>query len=591
MKLDFPSSNRESKPEAPKKSVWDKVKESRLAKTLIVAGALHAPVANETAAKGVQSAVEAIRGSWHMPNMVLEPQSVEEQHSIQERVASRKSKIDPIALETYKKEAEKKIDAGEHVSFKRMQFDLERLNGMSAEEVVSAEKKADALIEKYSHMIGDELDEKEITQISTEMYGPDAAYTWGQASAVRYFNGGERNCVGVARAQGIVMEGILEKLPPEKRAQWHQATQMVKQHEMAALEHIGADGQRDALYILEGKATRNWKDLQEEPGTATIPMKAITKAMVSTKPVEVKAAGTPGEVSDSPDIRLIADEPVSLNLNIKGKLKGSESVMVEAKREGLKPRKMTNEEMAAQEERLHATEKIVEFDILPQQENDKNPHNIANVSDMSVTEIRTFLRSPIQADQVYRELRVPDGHLSAAFIKEYVKLAHEDKINLQTIKLFSSGAYGASVSPETVQILLLAKGQQIIDISDFQLRDATRISKLIGDMSEDKTVYIDGSDIFVRPLGETESKESRLVYEQLSKTKGIVRVSVSTYDSLIRTYPELLNNRHVEFDIANSGLPELYDLLKTINKISPSHDLYRFVYDVISSREADAKKP
>ena len=355
--------------EGSKKGLWEKLKQSRLLKAGIFAAGVHGVALNQEVEHAVgqvmHTAAESVKDVWEREHMVLDPQSAKEKVDVKQRIADRRSRTDSVALVTYKEEAAKKIEAGESASLKRLLFDLEKLNGVPAAEVAAAEQKADALIAKYVADVGDDLDFEKLQRISVEMYGPDSAADWGQASVTQYFNKGTRNCVGVARPQSIVLEGVLQHLSPEKRARWRLATQFENQHEMTAIEHLGPDGKRDALYILEGKMTRVVVGAEEEPGTATVPMVDIKKAFVSNTVVEVKAAGNSSEVNSGARIDVVTDEPAVLNIHIEGKLRAASMNMQEARRQGIEPRKMTRAEIVAHEEQeKRIADQVIEFDIL-----------------------------------------------------------------------------------------------------------------------------------------------------------------------------------------------------------------------------------
>lgn len=632
----------EPKKEPPKKGLLKKLTEHPLAKPLLIAGALHLPLQKDVGdalERAAHATKEAFTDAWERENAVLDPQSAEQRTSVLKRAAEREGRVDADARHAYKTETEKKLEAGQGPSFKRMQFDLEKLNGVPAAEVVHAEQKADALIEKYAKEVGDDLDEEEIRRISTELYGPDKAYDWGQASVTQYFNKGDRNCVAVSRAQGIVLEGVIAKLPADKRARWRQTTQFVKQHEIAGLEHIGEDGKRDALYLLEGKLTRKWKGAEEEPGTATVPMEVIKKALVSSSPVEVKAAGKPDEVKKSADVIVVTDEPAKLNIKIEGRLKAAEFNVQEAKREGIEPRKLTETELAAQAEQEKRLGQVMEIELLkepgaedlssramntpPVERRDPWTGDLTNLVTLDATDLaspdaKTVLALGKELDQlaagtnrqVWRvrygtmEHWTPDaahqafandtrsisvrslegGRLSPTFLREYAAAAKDGHMVPTNVKIEYGGQdqklEGGHIHPEDLRVLLAGDGQRIIDLSDIYLDDFEKIAEVIKDMPEDKMV--------IMPKGMSYNFEGRDAYLLYSRTKGKVMMPAFSYGELIGKHPEMLDDRHFLFDTtATAG--ELDALRKIIEGISPGHKLLQSIEILKKTHEGMAK--
>jgi hypothetical protein len=614
----------EPKEDPPKKGLLKKLAEHPLAKPLLVAGALHLPLQKDVGnalERAAHATAEAMRHPWEREHMVLDPQSKEQKDAVTRRVADREGRVDVAARAAYKAETEKKLEAGEGPSFKRMQFDLEKLNGVPAGETTTAEQKADALVEKYAAEVGDDLDEEELRRISTEMYGPDATYDWGQASVTRYFNNGDRNCVAVSRAQSIVLEGVLARLPPEKRARWRQVTQIVKQHEISGIEHLGDDGQRDTLLLLEGKNTRKWRGVEPEPGTATLPMGVVKKALVSAKPVEVKAAGRPGEVKESPRIDAVTDEPAELNVKIEGKLKGAESNEREAKREGIEPRKMTEAELAAQAEQEKGLEgQVMQVELLTDLDPDGararvrnapaietvNPWNGLKEQGIKKVDARD-LDAPSkdvvvalgevddstghtawrvsygtmerwQPEAVRQALRngngsisvetKPGGRLAENFLKEYAAIGKEGGFGPTNIKIEYGGkdqkVEGGDIHPEDLRILLAGDGQRLVDVSGMYIDDFDALAAVIRDMPADKTV--------VMPKGMNYNFGGRDAFKQFGTTRGKVMMPYDAYGELLGKHPDILDSKHFLFDTtATNG--QLESLQKIIEGIRPNHPL------------------
>ncbi len=619
----------------PKQSLLKRLARHPLAKPLLVAGALHLPL-NERVGNAIESAghaiAESVKNTWEKEHMVLHPQSKEQQAQVSARVAERGKNVDAAAREAYKTEAAKRLEGGEPPSLKRMQFDLEKLGGIPAAEVESAEKRADEMIAKYSSEVGDDLTADEIKRISTEMYGPDSSYKWEQASTTRYFNGGDRNCVAISRAQGIVMEGVLAHLPPEKRVHWRPATQMVKQHEMAAVEHLDDNGNRDALYILEGGNTRKWAGTEAEPGTVTLPMTEVKKALVSSKPVEAKAAGNPGEVKNSADIDVVTDEPAKLNVRVVGKLKGSEFVMQEAKREGLEPEKMTDEQIAAQiavsrEQEKKLEGQVTEIEILVDVDPAGARLRLQSAPRLERVDPWTGARSKNSVSVDARDLDAPSpetvavfdeplpdsaegrrawrvnygtmenwrpeavsqalrnrnrsitvamgqqGRLSEAFLRGF-SAETKGNADLPSIKLElgkDNTKYTGEVDADDLRAILSGEGRRTVDISDVSLGDFEKVAEVIRDMPDDKTVVMPNMNYFYK--GEDNGKRvDRDGYLLYGKTKGKVLMPAYVYQESLARHPELLDNRHYLFDTA-SRPKDLAELREAIRKIIPDHPL------------------
>ncbi len=353
-----------------KKNILQKIRDAVLQNKLIHAGiiasALHAPIERHVGTAMTRIA-EAAHDVWERAGMVITPQSPEKMKSVQDAISKREKTIDQKALAAYKEKTEKQIELGREPSLKELQLELERLNGVSEADVQQADKKYDELIARYILQVEGDIDKAKLDRLSREMYGGSHTYAWDQASAVRYANSGEYNCVAIATAENIVIEGILSQLPPNKRSHWRQGTQMVKQHVIATIEHLDDAGNSDMLYKLEDGVTE-WKMVDEngkvktEPGTVNISQDIVKKAAVSSTPIEVQAAGKKGEVKPSPDIHVITDEPAGIfnNIHVNGDLKGSHFVEEQTKKEGIEPRQMTEREVDIAKQKQIAIEKILQ---------------------------------------------------------------------------------------------------------------------------------------------------------------------------------------------------------------------------------------
>ncbi len=615
---------RRGEEEPPKEGLFKKfVKKHPWLGALVVSGAVH--TAGDVAVEHYEPNVDEVGESlWERKHTVVEPQSKEERAAIVARRTAREARIDHEALRLYEADAAKKIAEGKSKSFKRMRFDLEKLHGMSPDEVNSAEQKAEAEIKKYSGEIGGDLDPEKAIHISNQMYGPKKAANWGQGSVTRYFNNHDRNCVAIARAQVIVFEGVLMNLPLEKRVRWQLATQFVKQHEIAVLEHLREDGTRDASYLLEGQWSRKWTD--DEPGTVTLPIEDAKRALVM--PIEVQAAGKSEEVKDSPHYDVDTDEPGPYRITIVGKLRGSEFNAAQAKWEDVVPREMTAAERAiqdAQEKKLAG--KVVELEVrtgasdigveaAQQRVLDAPGHTAVDpwgnfpLQNLKLIDARD-LDAPSsdtvnalgeidhkstarlwrhyfgsmehwQPDALSQALRnnvvgisvqtKADGRLSENFLHAYAMLAQsEENFGPQYIKIEYAGKnkmLDGNIDPADLRLLLTGSGLDLVDISDLRITDLEKVSEVLKGMASEKTV--------IMPSGVHYNAGGRDAYLLFGQIKGTVMMPYDAYGELIGKHPELLDNSHFVFN-PRTTLRELGDLRKIIEGIRPGHPLLRAI--------------
>lgn len=629
------------KEEPPKKGILKKLSEHPLAKAALISGALHLPLQKDVGnalERAAHETTEAMKDVWDREHRVLDPQSKEQKAAVRARVADREGRIDRDARLAYKAEAAKKLEAGEGPSFKRVQFDLEKLNGMPPDEVAKAERKADELIAKYAVEVGNDLDEEELKRISSELYGPDKAYDWGQASVTRYFNDGERNCVAISRAQSIVLEGVLAKLPPEKRAHWRQTTQIVKQHEIAGIEHVGDDGKRDALYLLEGKWTRKWTGTEEEPGTATLQMDMVKKALVSSSPVEVKAAGKPGEVKDSPRIDAVTDEPAALNVKVEGKLKGAEFNVQQAKRDGIEPRPMTEAELAAlaeQEKRLEG--QVMEIELLTDPGPEKAKQRVSEGMDRGAQffdpKSRATWFEPGTIDA--RDFDAPSKETVAALGQKEAKVQAPSPWRPKKVHLISYGTMEAwppdalrqalendveGLSVQTVKDGCLSENflREIRQAGKEGRLKTTQIRVEYGGRDRKTEGYVDPSvvreltsvdgvktvdltnleigsgtkrpetldAIKNMPAGKTVLMNGSYIEPEhldvLYETKGMVRLPYEDYARLIGQRPDILDHKNVLFN-EKMTREELESLRTIVSGLRPGHPVQRSLEQMIKA--------
>jgi|GEM_PF-2503298 len=319
-------------------TIRDWADKHRKAAMFMLASALaHAPVLPQTRA-AFEHVVEAVRGTtdWEKPNMVIHPQSNADRKAVTDRMFERGARTDVNAANAYKDQVREKMERGEPVSFKRLYYDMERLGGEDAQEVKTAEEKTDKLIEYYAVQMGVKLDEPFARRVVMERFGSDKDYVWGQGSLTKRMNTGKRNCVSFAREQQVLFEGLIARLPESERSRYEVGLTYEKQHEIATVTVKRADGSIEATYLLQPPVDKiaNGTD---RAGSPNISLETVKKAMVSKEAIKVVADAKGQEIPSSPDLDVVTDTPVLLNLKIQGKLRGSDYVQEVAEEQGIKP--------------------------------------------------------------------------------------------------------------------------------------------------------------------------------------------------------------------------------------------------------------
>ncbi|MFH1620682.1 MAG: hypothetical protein ABIB04_01210 [Patescibacteria group bacterium] len=323
-------------------STWEKLKKSRIAKTLIVATALHSPLFPrdvQEPEKTRQEIIHEIEEKWKKPDTIIRPQSDEARQEVIGLTKKRSENIDKDQVKETKKEFRERMEKGEKLKFRDIYFQMERVNGIDEEIVVQAESIANSVIEKYAQASQGELPDALIRRIVTEMYGPSKNYKWGQGSVSRYFVSGERNCVAISKAELIVFEGVIERLNEIARKRYELGLRMVKQHEIATLGlKTPQTGGVSRLFLLE-PPPRIETNAEDRTGTADIGLDFLKQGLISDKPLTVQAIGAdhPERIPDSPSIDAIVDQPVSNGISVSGKLRGSDFVRNQARKEEIVP--------------------------------------------------------------------------------------------------------------------------------------------------------------------------------------------------------------------------------------------------------------
>lgn len=316
--------------EEAKKTLLSKIRDwaskNKFAATLLVAGAIHSPVIARSSGfiEKIEQALQTVK-DWERHGAFVMPQSAEEAKKATEKIYERGARVDQDKRTAYVEELRAKMESGEEVKLNETYLKLEEVNGVNPEKVKIAEQNKQAMIEKFTKQMGDDLTEDFIKSIVNEMFGSSDNYEWGQGSVTEYFNTGKRNCLSIARAEQMIFEALIERLPEEKRSKYEIGNAFEKQHEIAILKVLNPDGSIDKTYFLQppvntlvGKADR--------PGSPTVSLKAMQSAIVAKKPVTISSNAKPGEIASSPDIITIGNQPVSTNIDIQGDLKGSDYI-------------------------------------------------------------------------------------------------------------------------------------------------------------------------------------------------------------------------------------------------------------------------
>jgi hypothetical protein len=359
------------------------LRKNRLFKAALVAAGLHTPL-SPAGQRVLKDAIERVQSKteWEKPGMEIRPQNQAERDAVVAKMYENGARSDAKARDETKDWLSSRLDQGQEVPLDEMYFKLAKTAGEDPERIKEAGERKDQLVERLAARMGGEMSETFIRSVVDEMYGSDANYDWGQASVTEYFMTGKRNCAAIARAEQMVFESLLAKLPPEKRKLYQLGLAMEKQHEIATLVFLNDDGSVNRTIYLQ-PPTRIVQGARDEAGVPNISMETVKRAMVSKAPIAVRAPEKPGEeVDDSPDIDIITVDPVQLNLKVEGKLRGSDYVVRVAEERGIKPVKAPPEKLIgvqemdiesyrgndgeraekAQEIRRHAEETIAGFD-------------------------------------------------------------------------------------------------------------------------------------------------------------------------------------------------------------------------------------
>jgi hypothetical protein len=310
-------------------TIRQKFASSPFAKALIVAAGLHAPVFSMKVFDRVKETAEHIK---ELPR-VIKPQSYETMLRVMSETAEREKKIDKQKLADFKKAEREKQERGEESNYGEMRLNLEKLNGVDTEEVERAEKISKERIEKFTAKAESGITESFLREFVDEMYGNPSNYEWDQASMVKYFNTGKRNCVAITQAQTLVLDGVIHQLPVDQQKKYEVGKTIVKEHEYATVTVKEANGD-STTYELDGHV-RVLKNKKETAGSKNVPLDTLKKGMVAEKPIKLAAAQDGSEIKSSPDLIVTTNQPVNDGVEVEGPLRASDFVMQEVEREGL----------------------------------------------------------------------------------------------------------------------------------------------------------------------------------------------------------------------------------------------------------------
>lgn len=441
----------------------EKLKKSRLLKTLIFATASHAAILESDKIADFFKAAASRFENWD--GHVMTPQNETDRHKIKQLVADRESRINQSDLAGYKQKTREKLSHGEDVSFEDIEFNLEEKNGVPHEQVESARKKAHEKMDKWRPEFVDGVNVKKLDEFVKEMYGPRENYSWGQGIVSTYFNTGIRNCHSVAKGQLIVLDNLMQSMSPEERRKIVLGTQYVEAHEYATLTILGPDKKPQKTYLLEPGIREVAQDLGEA-GTATVSLGQLKQAIVAEKPVIVDAKK--GDIEKGPKVDFTVNQAVDDNIVINGPLKPSDFVLREM---GEKPPEHVEKTANMEEQITDPT--IMELTL----EEEKVDMTVEDVQQLKAEAYAKKYRGLViwkgkkLSPEIVREINaVPPGAQPMSKI-EYQDIADQPKESVDA--MFHSSAHiitfraneKGSLPPQLIESLYTADGfQGVIEI-------------------------------------------------------------------------------------------------------------------------------
>ncbi len=312
------------------KSLLEKVRgwanNNKFAATLLLAGAIHSPVIARSSGfiEKIEQAIKTVK-AWERNGAFVMPQSAEQAKKATEQIYERGKRVDQEKRSAYMDDLRSKMESGEEVKLNETYLKLEEVNGENPKRVESAEKNKQEMIEKFAKQMGDDFTEDFIKNVVNEMFGSNENYQWGQGSVTEYFNTGKRNCLSIARAEQMVFEALIDRLPEEKKSKYELGNAFEKQHEIAILKVLNPDGTIEKTYFLQ-PPVNTLVGTADRPGSPTVSLKTIQSSIVAKKPIAISSNAKPGEIPPSPDLITVSNQPVSTNIDIQGDLKGSDYI-------------------------------------------------------------------------------------------------------------------------------------------------------------------------------------------------------------------------------------------------------------------------
>ena len=392
-------------------SLRDWVKNNKTATAFILSGAIHAGAfagLNKETQDFFQSVFNRvqfeIQNSWELSQSILHPQTEKERQAIKKKIKDRQSRQNLVELHNYQQDVQDRLKNGQKVSAQELYFKTEEFKGVEPSAIEQAKTKEQEMIKKFIKIMNGKLDEDVIKKIVQEMYGNEDNYSWGQASITEYFNTGKRNCVAINLAEQMVFEELIKHLPPAEQKHYQLGTAFEKQHVIAILKKLNDEGDIEKTYFLQppvealmGKADR--------PGSPTVSLEELKKSISGQKQT-LKSPDTQ-DVKDSPDIDIISNQPIKINISVQGKLRISDYMRQIAEKRGISPQQKTAEESnldntsdATQDMDLPSFSTLTQGQDQKQEIQNKEP----NVIDLELLEIDPQIKAEQQIQKQVQNL-------------------------------------------------------------------------------------------------------------------------------------------------------------------------------------------
>jgi len=550
-------------------------KPGRLAKAIVVAAALHAPLVPKLG-RMIEDRVEDAKDLWNRSDAVLHVQSDGEKAEVRKRVRDRETRTDPEVREATKQKYREQLEKGESISFKQLYFDMEQVNGVPAERVEQAKRLADSDIRKYVEAAQGNLSDPLIRRIVSDLY--DARkYEFGAASVSDCYLDGKCNCFSTAKRELITFEGVIQSLPEPSRKRFELGIRMVQQHQIATLGiRSQADAAPEQVYLLEPSMKVETRQT-DRSGTADVGLDLLKKSMVAEKPVVIQAATGDTLVASSPRLDVETDQPVSDGIVVEGRLRGSDFVRHLAEERGIEPEiekksdvmEVTFEKEKFDPETLKA-KSIGRGDAPPLlfigDLDSPTPERIAalkgldssttvhaqKIGSWDVKNIRAMLALPYENWEF--------GQLSPsviAVLKERVIERPFEKV----------GVFAANASPEELKVFLKALPHVRylgVYLSNDLSRCVSQMNALTEATQEEIELMRDGESVRA-----TFSDIRAEDVEVLTRIKSRLSMDVFSLVQVFTLKPELLHDQKFQYsemgadvDMIKEGIPTLYRLVK-----------------------------